>query len=288
MSNTRIGFVGLGKMGAPIVRRLLAAGFTVHGANRSSAIVAELAAEGMHPEDSAGAVTAAVDVVLTALPNEESVRAVADEVLAASRQGQILIEHSTISPGLAKRIAAEAGAIGVGYLDGPVSGGPAGAESGRLTVMAGGDAALLERCRPILAAFGDPIRHCGDIGAGQAVKLVNQLLVAIHTSAAAEAAAFGVKIGASLESIVEVIGTSFGASAMLNRNVPRFAAGDYSPATPVSLILKDLGLIQHQAEELHVPLRLGVVAETLFAEAGQIGLGDRDMAALFQLWARQG
>lgn len=283
--DTQLGFVGLGKMGVPMVRRLIGAGFTVHGANRSPETVTQLSSEGMSPASSVAELTTRADVIMTALPDEPSVRLVSREIRENARSGQVWIEHSTISPGLAREMSTLMSDVGVGYLDAPVSGGPAGAEAGKLTVMAGGDAGLLEDMRPVLSAFGNPIRHCGEVGAGQAIKLVNQLLVAIHTSAAAEAAAFGAKMGIHFDVIGEVIGTSFGSSAMLARNLPRFAADDYSAATPVSLIKKDLSLIQAQADQLGTDLRLGDVAQELFSDAVAQGWADNDMAALYRLWS---
>ncbi|MGH8952707.1 MAG: NAD(P)-dependent oxidoreductase [Acidimicrobiia bacterium] len=282
---TPVGFVGLGKMGAPMVRRLLAAGFTVHGANRSQRIVAELETEGMKPATDAGEVARQAGVIMSALPDEPSVEAVTEQLLANARPGQVVVEHSTISPGLARSAAEGYAEKGVRYLDAPVSGGPAGAAAGTLTVMVGGDPDLIADVRLVLAAFGDPIRRCGDIGAGQAIKLVNQLLVAIHTAAAAEAAAFGARLGIEFETIGEVLGTSFGGSAMLARNLPRFAAQDYAPATPVSLIKKDLSLIQAQATAVGTPLALGEVAEILYSDATEQGLGSEDMASLYKLFA---
>ncbi len=282
---TPVGFVGLGKMGTPMVRRLLAAGFTVYGANRSPEIVETLAGEGMVATADAGEVARKAEVIMTALPDEPSVELVTGQLVDNARDGQVVIEHSTISPALARSAAQRLASKGARYLDAPVSGGPAGASAGKLTVMVGGDASLLEEVRPILSAFGDPIRRCGDLGAGQAIKLVNQLLVAIHTAAAAEAAAFGAKLGIEFETIGEVLGTSFGGSTMLARNLPRFASSDYTPATPVSLIRKDLTLIQDQAAEVGTPLSLGAIAGDLYNEATDQGLGGEDMAALYKLFS---
>jgi len=284
---TPVGFIGLGKMGVPMVRRLIEGGFTVHGANRSPEVVSRLAGEGMVEASDAATVAERADVVMTALPDEASVNEVASVLVDNARPGQVIIEHSTITPGLARNLAERYAERGARYLDAPVSGGPAGAEAGKLTVMVGGDPEVIEEVRPVLAAFGDPIRHCGDVGSGEAIKLVNQLLVGIHTAASAEAAAFGAEMGISMEAIGEVIGTSFGSSAMLARNVPRFATGDYRAATPVSLIRKDLNLIHGQADELGVPLRLGEVARGLFSEAIEQGLGGQDMAALLELWSHE-
>lgn len=282
--STPVGFIGLGTMGVPMARRLLGAGFPVYGHNRSRERVDALAGEGLIPCDGPAEVAAHADVIMTALPTEDTVREVAATVLDASREGQVLVEHSTVSPELSREIAERAADQGVGYLDAPVSGGPAGAEAGKLTVMVGGDAALLERVTPVLAAFGDPIRHCGGVGSGQAVKLVNQLLVAIHTAASAEAAAFATSLGVDLGVVDDVIGTSFGGSAMLKRNLPRISAGDFAPATPVRLISKDLLIIAREAAAGEVDLRLGALAGDVFAEAGRRGHADEDMSAVVRLW----
>lgn len=282
-TDTPVGFIGLGMMGVPMVRRLLDAGFPVYGHNRSRERLDALAAEGVVACDGPADVAAHAEVIMTALPTEDAVREVASTVLGATREGQVLVEHSTVSPQLSREIAAWASERGVGYLDAPVSGGPAGAEAGTLTVMVGGDGALLERVTPVLAAFGDPIRHCGDVGSGQAVKLVNQLLVAIHTAASAEAAAFAMSLGVDLDVVDEVIGTSFGGSAMLRRNLPRISAHDFTPATPARLISKDLSIIGREAAGA-VELRLGALADEVFAEVSRRGHGDEDMAAVVRLW----
>lgn len=282
-----IGFVGLGKMGVPMVRRLLQAGYEVYGANRSQEVVEQLAKEGMKPAAGVEEVAERADIIMTALPNVQSVVEVTDALIANGRDGQVIIEHSTITPDLARSVSERAAEKGIRYLDAPVSGGPAGAENGKLTVMAAGPAELLEEVTPVLSAYGDPIRLCGEVGAGQAVKLVNQLLVAIHTTASAEAVAFGVSLGADMEAIREVIGTSFGSSMMLNRNLPRFAAADYTAATPVNLIRKDLSLIRGEADAAGSPLLLGVIAERVFNSADAHGYGTEDMSALFKLWPNE-
>src|SRR5205823_8902117 len=141
-------------------------------------------------------------------------------------------------------------AKGVGFLDGPMSGSPAGATSASLTFMIGGDGEVFERARPVFEALGRNIHHVGPSGAGTVVKLVNQLLVAIHTSAASEALAFAVKAGANPQAVLDVIGSSFGGSAMLNRNAPLIIQRKFDPATSVNLILKDLGLIHDVGRDL--------------------------------------
>jgi 3-hydroxyisobutyrate dehydrogenase/2-hydroxy-3-oxopropionate reductase len=280
----KVGFVGLGKMGRPMTQRLLAAGHTVHVFNRSKAAIDALAAEGATPAGSASEVAQHADIVMTALPTPESVALVFGEMTAVARAGQIYIDHSTVSPGLNRLCAEQLKARQADFLDAPVSGGPAGAQGGTLTVMVGGEQEVFDRSLPVLQAFGKNIRLCGGTGSGQVVKLVNQLLVGIHTSAIAEAAVFGVRFGADPQVVLDVIGTSFGGSTMMTRNLPRFISRDFSPATPVGLILKDLGLIHDEARAGGVPLLLGGLAEQRFSEARARGFGDEDMAALVKLW----
>lgn len=281
-----VGFVGLGAMGQPMVRQLLAHDFVVVGANRSQAIVETLAGEGMAPARDASEVAERSDVVLCALPDVATVKAVAKMIADVGRPGQIVVEHSTVSPQIAQEHAALFAARGIRFLDAPVSGGPAGATAGTLTVMVGGEEATLNDARAVLEAFGNPIRHCGPFGAGQAVKLINQLLVGVHTAVSAEAAALGKSLGVDETLLAEVIGTSFGASTMLLRNLPRFQASDFTPATPVRLLEKDLGLVGDEGTAAGVNLPLTTVAAQLFSAAASQGLRDEDMAVLIELWRR--
>ncbi len=281
---TAVGFVGLGKMGRPMVERLLAAGFRVHVYNRSRPPIDALTAAGAQPAGSAAEVAQGADLVLTALPTPESVAAVYEEMAGVARAGTLFADHSTVSPSLNRSCAEWLAPRGAAYLDAPMSGGPAGAQAGTLTVMVGGEQAAFDRALPVLQAFGKNIRLCGPTGAGQVVKLINQLLVGIHTSAIAEAAVFGAALGADPQVVLDLIGTSFGGSTMMTRNLPRFMSRDFSGATPVGLILKDLGLIHDEARAANVPLLLGGLAEQRFVEARGKGWNDEDMAALVKLW----
>ncbi|MEA2640463.1 MAG: 2-hydroxy-3-oxopropionate reductase [Chloroflexota bacterium] len=279
-----VGFVGLGKMGRPMVERLLGASHVVHVFNRSRPAMDALAARGAQPAASAAAVAVRAELILTALPTSASVEEVFGQFAAVAHEGQIYADHSTVSPELNRRCAELLTARGADFLDAPVSGGPAGAQAGTLTVMVGGEEIVFQRAEPVFRAFGQNVRLCGPVGAGQVIKLANQLLVAIHTAAIAEAAVFATKLGADPQLMLDLLGTSFGSSAMLTRNLPRFMAQDYRPATPVSLILKDLGVIQGEAERGGVPLWLGTRTLAQFREAAELGLADEDMAALVRLW----
>jgi 3-hydroxyisobutyrate dehydrogenase/2-hydroxy-3-oxopropionate reductase len=278
-----VGFIGLGKMGKPMVRRLLAAGYNVHVHNRSRPAVDELVADGAKDAGSAAGVAERAEVILTALPTPDTVEHIYKEVAAAARPDQIYADHSTVSLGLNRTCAELLAKKHVHFLDAPVSGGPGGAQAGTLTVMVGGEQAVYDRALPVFQSFGKNIRLCGPVGAGQAVKLVNQLLVGIHTAASAEAVVFGMSLGADPQVLLEMLGTSFGGSQMLLRNVPRFISRDFNAATPVGLILKDLRLIEGEAERTHVPLQLGVLAERIFAEASSRGMTNDDMAGVIRL-----
>jgi 3-hydroxyisobutyrate dehydrogenase-like beta-hydroxyacid dehydrogenase len=284
----KVGVVGIGKMGRPIVERLIAAGHDVAICNRTeNAAVLSLRDRGATVRPSPRELATGSEFILTALPTEDTVRAVYAEMAEVAEPGQIYADHSTVSPALNRHCSDELAARGAAFLDAPVSGGPAGAEAGTLTVMVGGDEATFQRALPVFKAFGAKIRLCGPVGAGQAIKLVNQYLVAVHTLAASEAAAFAVQLGADLAMVQDVIGTSFGSSAMLLRNLPRYIARDFSPATPVGLIAKDLSIIHAEAAGAGVPLLLGGLVEQCYLEAKARGWAGEDMSALVKFWDRE-
>lgn len=285
----KVGFVGLGKMGRPMTINLLKAGFEVVINNRSQGVVQELAAQGAIPAASARAVGEQADVVLTCLPTSETVDEIffgADGLFGVARPGQILIDHSTVSPNQSRRCHAAAAAKGAAFLDAPVSGGPAGATAATLTIMVGGEAETLERARPVLAAMGKNIHLVGPAGAGSIIKLTNQLLVAIHTAASVEAVTFAVKAGANPQMVKDVIGTSFGGSAMLNRNIPLMLDRKFDGGTPTNLLLKDLGLIADYSRELNLRTLMASQAGQIFAEGRVSGVGDQDMSGLIQVMER--
>lgn len=283
MATVRVGFVGLGKMGRPMTRRLLAAGFPVTVYNRTRSVSDELAADGATVADSPRAATETADVVLTCLATPDVVEALylgVDGIVAGGRPGQVWVDHSTVSPSTNVKCTEAAASVGAAFLDAPVSGGPEGAAAGTLAIMVGGDQSVFERMLPVFQAMGANVRLCGPAGAGTAVKLVNQLLVGIHTAAAAEAVVLGVKAGADPQIILDLISTSYGASRILSRNLPLQITRDWTPTTPVSVILKDLRLIHEFAEGQRVRLLLGSMSLELFKEAVQLGHGNMDMSAM--------
>jgi 3-hydroxyisobutyrate dehydrogenase-like beta-hydroxyacid dehydrogenase len=285
MSDLRpeLGFVGTGKMGEPMVERLLAADYSVHVYNRSSQAVERLAEKGAKRAESLPHLVGSAEVVFTALPSVESVDQVYAAMAASAGAGHTFVDHSTVMPACNHRCARLLGEMGAAFLDAPVSGGPPGARQGTLTVMVGGSDADFHKVEPIFGAYGSLVRLCGPLGAGSAVKLVNQLLVGIHTVAAAEAAVLGVELGCELKMLEEILLQSYGGSRMVERNLPRFSSREFSAATPIRLLVKDLGLVADEAKRLGTPQPLGRVAQQLFNEAAARGMATEDIAGVLQL-----
>jgi len=278
-----VGLIGLGRMGRPMGHRLLESGFDLVVYNRSRTAVDALVAAGARAASAPGEVAARADTVLTCLPTVEASEQIylgADGLISRGHTGQIFVELSTIGPGTAKRIAAAAAGRGIAFLDAPVSGGPEGAREAALTIMVGGDAAVLARAEPVLRAFGRNIRYMGPVGAGSVAKLVNQALTAIHAASAAEAMVLGVAAGADPARLLEVLSTSFGQSRVLQRSGPRFLARRFDDAAPVRLLLKDLTLVEELGDELGVDLSLTRVVDRLCRSAEAMGLAEADFAAL--------
>jgi len=279
-----LGFVGIGKMGRPMAERLLERGNVVRVFNRSAAAAEQLRTKGAIVSASLQEIAKQSEIVFTALPTNDSVEEVYLRLVEWASPDQIFVDCSTVPLGLNRQCARLLEDKGARFLDAPVSGGPGGAAAGTLTVMVGGDPDIFERALPTFECFGKVIRLCGPVGAGQAVKLVNQLLVGVHTAAIAEAAVFGAKLGADPAVLLELIAPSFGGSAMLTRNLPRFISRDFTAATPIQIIFKDLGVIHDEARRCSVPVVLGALAEQFFLEAAARGWSGDDMAALVRLW----
>lgn len=280
-----LGFVGLGKMGRPMAEHLIAAGHRVHVHNRSRGVVDELARRGAVAASSPREVAERAEMVMTCLTNTPAVEEVylgANGLFAGARPGQLFVDHSTVGLETSRQCAEAARATGAAFLDAPVSGGPAGAQGGTLTIMVGGDQAAFDRAMPVFQAYGKNIRLCGPTAAGSAIKLVNQLLVAINMAGVAEALVFGVKAGADPQTVLDVVGTGFGGSRMLERTIPLALARHFAAGTPVNLLLKDISLINELAGELGTRLEMAKRAQEVFERARDLGLGDDDMAGLIR------
>ena len=281
---TKVGFIGLGRMGLPMSYRLLQGGFDLTVHNRSQEKVRRIAREGAHPANSTAGVTQAADILLACLPDVAAVEEVflgKDGVIENCRPGQILVDHSTVGISTSRACAAAAEAKGAMFLDAPISGGTERASDGTLTIMAGGPKEAYDRALPLFDAMGATVRHMGPTGTGTTAKLVNQLLVGIHSVAAAEAMLLGAKSGADPELVFEVVNSGWGQSFMLGRNAPVMLDRDFEGIrSQIRVFLKDLGLIQELARELDIPTPAGDLAFQLHAKAVEQGLGDLDSAAI--------
>lgn len=276
---TTVGFVGLGLMGGHMAANLLKAGYKLNVYNRTAAKADTLVAAGaaLLPLER---LAAASDVIITCLSTPDVVRDALAAMLPAARPGTLFIDHSTIDPQTAVDLGEQAQAAGCAFLDAPVSGGPWGAEAGTLTIMAGGTPEAYERALPYLRVLGSKLYHCGPQGAGCIAKLCNNLLVGIHTIAAAEAMVLGVKAGIDAELLYEIISGATGHSAQLARNMELFTfPGQFDPGFSIDMLHKDLVLASGLARSLRFPLLLGAVTEQLFQDAQGRGLGDRDVSA---------
>lgn len=273
----RLGFIGTGNMGRHMARHLLDTGYalTVHDARRAAA--EPLEASGAGWADSPAELAEASDVVFTSLPGPPEVEAVTlgeDGVLAHLPTSGILVDLSTNSPTVIRRIGAAAAARGLQVLDAPVSGGVFGAETRRLAVMVGGDRAAFERCRPLFEAIGDHVVYCGGLGTGAATKLVNNMISLSLNILLGEALALGVKAGVDLATLTDVIQNSSGATWKLGNNYPKFLfRGNFEPGFALDLAAKDLRLGTSLAKELGMPLDLANLAEQRFIEAQSRGWG---------------
>jgi 3-hydroxyisobutyrate dehydrogenase-like beta-hydroxyacid dehydrogenase len=293
---TRIGIVGVGKMGAPMARRLLAARYQVLAYDVRPEAVVEVNHHGAASCDSLAAVASGSDAVITMLPDPPAVEcAVFGErgLGTAMHAGQALIEMTSSHPATTRKVAAHLGARGVRVLDAPVSGGVRGAVEGTLCIMVGGPVDLLEVCRPVLACLGRDIVHVGDApGDGDTAKTINNLLSATAVWSVAETLALGARAGLSQARLFEAVNRSTGRSYTTETKVNqymiprRFAAG-----FTVGQYLKDLRICLDLAGELRVPMPLAGTLHQLWALAAAQGMTEQDHTALVQLterWAQGG
>jgi 2-hydroxy-3-oxopropionate reductase len=284
-----IGFIGLGVMGKPMAANLHAAGYDVLVYNRSGAAVEALAAAGLRAADDVAQVAREADVIITMLPDSPQVEVVAlgpDGVLAHAAAGAALVDMSTIAPAVAQRVAREALANGVEFLDAPVSGGEQGAIDGTLSIMVGGPAETLARVRPVLAALGKTIVHVGSVGAGQTVKAANQLIVAGHLQLLAEALVFLEARQVDTQAAITVLEAGLAGSTVLTRKARSMVRREFQPGFRIDLHHKDLGIYAAAAREAGAASPLGAVLAQLMGIARAQGDGALDHSALLRLVER--
>lgn len=291
----QIGFVGIGVMGRPMTLNLLKAGHTVtiFARHPDKSEVQEVLQAGAKLAPSPRAVAMASEIVITMLPNSMQVEEVVADpqgLLAGAQKGLIIIDMSTIAPSMSRKLADAASAKGVKFLDAPVSGGSQGAVNGTLTIMVGGDHEAFGQAQPVLEAMGkkENIFYVGPSGAGEVVKLVNNILVGTIAAATAEAFVLGVKAGVDVDTMAKIIGVSTGASWQLTNQFPlRAFNGSFQPGFMTDLLYKDLGLALELATESQSPDQLTALARQLYEKAREAGYGREDYTSLLKILEQQ-
>jgi 3-hydroxyisobutyrate dehydrogenase-like beta-hydroxyacid dehydrogenase len=290
VSDLRLGYVGVGAMGLPMALNLRKAGFPVAFVTGRQGTADELTAAGAARHDSARAVAAASDVVCMCVPADAEIDDALyrdDGILAGLARDGVIIEMSTATPGVVQRAAERAARQGAHVLDVPVSGGVTGAQKGTLTLMVGGDAAVLERCRPALAAMGANIYHVGPVGMGKTFKIINNMLAGAQSALAAEALALGVRAGADLNLLHDVVKVSSGDSSAWRGALGMLAAGMDGPVGfKLDLMRKDVGLALQLGRESNVPLSIAGAAYQQYTAAAAGGLGSRNAAEVGRVMER--
>jgi 3-hydroxyisobutyrate dehydrogenase len=293
----KIGFVGLGHMGAPMARNLLKAGHLLVVYDVVQRNVDALKAAGASAAQSAARASGEAELVITMLPSSPHVKTVYlgnDGVLAGVAPGVALIDSSTIDPHTAREVAVLAAQHGNPMADAPVSGGTGGAEAGTLTFMVGGDAGVFERIAPVLRHMGKNIVHCGESGTGQVAKICNNLLLGISMIGVSEAMNLGAALGIDAKVLAGIINTSSGrcwSSDTYNpypgvmENVP--AARGYTGGFGADLMLKDLGLAVDAAKLSKQPVVLGALAQQLYQMFSAQGAGGQDFSAIINLYKQK-
>ena len=278
-----VGFIGLGIMGRPMARHLLRAGYPLTVWNRSRPGIEELVRDGASPGSSPEDVARQSDVLITMVTDSQDVEKVAlgpKGIIEGGRPRLIHIDMSTISPTVTRRIASRLAEKGIEMLDAPVSGGDTGAQAGTLSIMVGGKEETFQRCRPIFEVLGRTIVYCGPNGAGQTVKLSNQIVVALNNLAMCEALVFATKAGVDTRRMLEAVGAGAASSWALLNLAPRILARDFRPGFKVAHQQKDLRLALETAEEQAIPLPGTSLVHQLFAAVEAEGLGAEGTQAL--------
>lgn len=278
----RIGFIGLGTMGAHMARNLLSAGFDVTVHNRTRIREEPLAEAGARRAATPSEAARDADVVVTIVsdtPDVEHVLFGNNGVAESARAGTTVVDMSTISPDATRSFGERLAAKDIGFVDAPVSGGSEGAEEGTLTIMAGGDAEDIERARPVLEALGSKVTHIGPLGSGQLTKAVNQVIIAGYFQALAEGMVLGLKSGLDMEKVIEALSAGMSRSAVLEMRSGNMLRDEYPLGFKLSLHLKDLKIALDAARSAGVELPLAEMVREI--EERIVGArGDEDLSVV--------
>ncbi len=284
-----VGVVGLGSMGIGMAQSMVKRGIKVTGFDIHSAAVAKLVDAGGSGAASVADVARNADVLLVVVVNAAQTDLVlfgekgAAEVM---KRGSLIISSATMAPDDARKLAAKAEALGLLYLDAPISGGAAKAAIGQLTVMASGSPEAFKRARPVLDAIAATVYELGDAaGIGASFKMVNQLLAGVHIAAACEAVTFAKKLGLDLPTVYKVITASAGNSWMFENRVPHILDGDYAPRSAVEIFTKDLGIVSDMGRREKFPLQIAASALQMFLMTAAAGMERDDDASVARMIA---
>jgi len=288
----RIGFIGTGTMGQPMLANLVKKEFDVVAFDIVPAALDTAVRLGAARAGSVGEAAANCDLVITMLPSSANVEAVylgSEGIVGTAARGRLCVDMSTIDPGTSQRVAARLKERGLRFLDAPVSGGVGGATAGTLAIMVGGDAGDLEEARPVLAAMGANIIHVGAAGAGEVAKLCNNLISGTVAVAVSEAFRIGEAFGVDPQILTSVIAKSSGATWVMEHMHPvpgivENAASNrqYAPGFMTDLMAKDLALAVNAAREKRVPVVVAPAAQQLYRMASSHGLGREDFSAVYK------
>jgi 3-hydroxyisobutyrate dehydrogenase len=277
-------------MGLGMAQSLLRKGFSVAGADVNPEALRKLEAAGGSGFSSAAEAAREADILVVVVVNAAQAEAVLfgeEGAAPLMRKGGVIICSPTMAPDDARRLAAKAQALGLHYLDAPISGGAGKAASGELTVMASGTAEAFARARPALDAMAAKVYELGgEAGTGAAFKMVNQLLAGVHIAAACEAVTFAAKLGLDLHEVYKVITASAGNSWMFENRVPHILDGDYSPRSAIDIFTKDLGIVSDMGRKEKFPLPVAATALQLFLMTAAAGMGRDDDASVARMIAR--
>lgn len=286
----KIGFIGLGIMGKPMAKNLIKAGHDLVVHSRSAGPVDELVAEGAQRADSPSQLASMVDIVITMLPNSPDVEKVVsgpDGLLAGAREGLIIVDMSSIAPGVAQKLAKEAAEKHVILLDAPVSGGEPKAIDGSLAIMVGGPEESFEQVKSILLNMGASAVHVGDVGAGNITKLANQVIVGVNIAAMSEALTLAAKAGADPAKVVSAISGGLAGSTVLNMKAPMVLAGNYKPGFRIELHIKDLNNALDTGKQVGSPLPLSEQVIGMMKELAEAGHQSDDHGGLIQHYEQE-
>jgi 3-hydroxyisobutyrate dehydrogenase len=286
-----IAYLGLGVMGAPMARHLAAAGhhLTVYNRTPEKAAAWVAAHCGRTAPTPAAAATGA-DVVIACVGADADLDAVTlgeNGAFAAMRTGALFIDHTTVSAAIARRLASDGEARGLHVVDAPVSGGQAGAENGKLTIMVGGTDAAFAAAEPVMQAYAQRIGHMGPAGSGQLTKMVNQLCIAGILQGLSEGLALGIKAGLDMDAVVDVISKGAAQSWQMDNRARTMTRGQFDFGFAVDWMRKDLGLALDEARRLGVPLPMGALVDQFYTDLQAMGGARQDTSSLIRRLTRQ-